>query len=264
MEKIDLGTRFLKCHRDGHLVWCIIDRPESRNALSPSMYYGFKKAVEVVNSIQEPVALIITGVDDVFAPGGEMRGVEEDRNPALDHIVRADVVPFEAIRLSRAPVVSAVNGICQGGGLLIAMLSDVAVVSERATFRAPELLRGIADMGYASYLPPHIGLANAKDLLLSARRIDASEALAMGLVSRCVPHEELKAAAIEAANQLLMAAPEARMHVKRALNAGYGYVDRMTFEASVMGPEAREGMRAFAEKRAPSWIPPELSTKSRL
>ena len=63
-----------------------------------------------------------------------------------------DVVPFEAIRNSRKPVVSAVNGICQGGGLLMAMLSDVAVASETATFRCPELYRGIADTGYAAYL----------------------------------------------------------------------------------------------------------------
>ena len=77
-----------------------------------------------------------------------------------------------------APVVSAVNGICQGGGLLIAMLSDVAVVSERATFRAPELLRGIADAGYAAYLPPHIGVAHARDLLFTAARSTRREALA--------------------------------------------------------------------------------------
>jgi enoyl-CoA hydratase len=142
--------------REGHLAWCTIDRRGARNALSPAMYFGVKRAVHIVNGLPEPTALLITGVGDVFAPGGELRGRVEDPNPLLEQLSAAEVLPFEALRHSLAPVVSAVNGICQGGGLLIAMLSDVAVASERATFRAPELLRGIADTGYAACLPPHI------------------------------------------------------------------------------------------------------------
>jgi len=264
-ERTDLGTPFLRFERDRHLAWCTIDRPQSRNALSSSMYFGVKRAVQIVNALAEPTALLITGVGDVFAPGGELRGKVEDPNPVLEHLGVAEVLPFEAIRQSAAPVVSAVNGICQGGGLLIAMLSDVAVASERATFRAPELLRGIADTGYAAYLPPHIGIANARDLLLTGRKIDASEALRMGLVSRVVPHERLREEAVAAAEDVLRTAPEARLHVKRILHERYGQVDRMTMDWSIFrGPEAREGMRAFAEKRAPAWIPTSLRDGKRL
>jgi enoyl-CoA hydratase/carnithine racemase len=264
-ETYDLGTPFLRLEREGHLAWCTIDRPASRNALSSAMYFGVKRAVQIVNGLADPVALLFTGVGDVFAPGGELRGQVEDPNPVIDHLGTAEVLPFEALRESAAPVVSAVNGICQGGGLLIAMLSDVAVASERATFRAPELLRGIADTGYAAYLPPHIGLANARDLLLTGRKLDAAEALRMGLVSRVVPHERLREEAIAAAESVLKTAPEARLHVKRILNQRYGHVDRMTMDWSIFhGTEAREGMRAFAEKRAPSWIPKALQTGKRL
>jgi enoyl-CoA hydratase/carnithine racemase len=263
-ESHDLGTPFLRLEREGHLAWCTIDRPASRNALSGAMYFGVKRAVQLVNALPEPTALVITGVGDVFAPGGELRGRVEDPNPVLDQLGVADVLPFEALRDSAAPVVSAVNGICQGGGLLIAMLSDVAVASERATFRAPELLRGIADTGYAAYLPAHIGLANARDLLLTGRVLDAAEALRMGLVSRVVPHERLREEAVAAAESILRTAPEARLHVKRILNQRYGHVDRMTMDWSLFrGPEAREGMRAFAEKRAPSWVPKTLPPGSR-
>ena len=87
-----------------------------------------------------------------------------------------DILPFLAIRDSRAPVIAAVNGICQAGGLLIAMMADIAVASDRATFRVPELLRGIPDATYAAALPAHVGMAVARDLLLSARRFDAAEA----------------------------------------------------------------------------------------
>jgi len=264
-DRIDVGTPFLRLERDRHLAWCTIDRPKSRNALSSAMYFGIKRAVQIVNGLAEPTALIITGVDDVFAPGGELRGKVEDPNPVIEHLGVDEVLPFEAVRNSLAPVVSAVNGICQGGGLLIAMLSDVAVVSERATFRAPELLRGIADTGYAAYLPPHIGIANARDLLLSGRTLNAEEALRMGLVSRVVPHERLREEAVAAAEDILRTAPEARLHVKRILHDGYGRVDRMTMDWSLFrGPEAREGMQAFAEKRSPSWIPEGLQTNKRL
>ncbi|HXK22927.1 MAG TPA: enoyl-CoA hydratase/isomerase family protein [Myxococcota bacterium] len=265
---VDLGTPFLRFERQGPLAFCTIDRPQSRNALSGAMYYGVKKAVSHVNQLTrqgDACALIITGVGDVFAPGGELRGKVEDHDPRFDFIVPSDALPFEEIRHSIAPVVSAVNGICQGGGLLIAMLSDVAVASDRATFRAPELLRGIADTGYGSYLPPHIGVANARDLMLTARKIDAQEALRMGLIARVVPHDTVMEAAREAAEQILMTAPEARMHVKRIINDNYGKPDRMSMDWSVFrGAEAREGMQAFAEKRSPNWIPEALRSGKRL
>ncbi len=257
-ERIDLGTPFLRLLIEDHLAWCTIERPAARNALTSAMYFGLKRAVACVERCERPTALILTGTGDVFAPGGELRGKQDDHNPALDGLSAMDVVPFEAIRASRAPVVSAVNGIAMGGGLLIAMLSDVAVASERAIFRAPELLLGIADTGYAAYLPAHVGIARAREMLLTGRRIGAHEALAMGLVARVVPHEKLLDEARSAAEDMLRCGPEARMHVKRIINAGYGAVDRMTFEASVTGAEAREGMRSFAEKRSPAWVPDAL------
>src|SRR5215212_3365738 len=186
----DLGSASLRLERDGHLAWCVIDRPAARNALTPAMYYGIKRAVALVNSDPDLAALIITGTGDVFAPGGDLGG-RTDEGEAFPDVVGPDVLPFMAVRDSRAPVISAVNGICQAGGLLIAMLSDIAVVSDRATFRVPELLRGIPDATYAAALPAHVGLAVARDLLLSGRRLDAAEAQRIGLVSRVVPHDEL-------------------------------------------------------------------------
>jgi len=265
VEAVDLGTPFLRMERRDHLAWCTIDRPKSRNALSPAMYYGVKRAVQWVNARSEPTALVITGVGDVFAPGGELRGVREDPNPVVDNLTGDEVLPFEAIRHSAAPTVAAVNGICQGGGLLIAMLCDVAVVSDRATFRAPELLRGIADSGYAAYLPPHVGIARARDLLFTGRKLDAREAVEVGLVSRVVPHDQLADAAREVAESILRTAPEARMMVKRMIHERYGAVDRMSMDWSLWkAGEAREGMLAFTEKRSPAWVPKGIDKGGRL
>jgi enoyl-CoA hydratase/carnithine racemase len=156
-------------------------------------------------------------------------------------------------------VVAAVNGICQAGGLLIAMLADICVASDRATFRVPELLRGIPDATYAAVLPAHVGVAVARDLLLSARRFDAAEAQRLGVIARVVPHENLRQAALDAVREILQTPPMARTHVKRMLNERYGLIDYQTmFWALEESPEPREGMQAFMEKRRPAWVPEGL------
>ena len=254
----DLGTPHLRVEREGPIAWCVIDRPSARNAFTPAMYYGLKRAVQLVDHDPDLGALIITGVDDVFAPGGDLGGRRE-QGEATPDALGADVLPFLAIRDSPSPVIAAVNGICQAGGLLVAMMADIAVASDRATFRVPELLRGIPDATYAAALPAHVGLAVARDLLLSARPFGADEALAMGLLSRVVPHDELRDAAREAARQVMRTAPGARAQVKRMLNERYGLIDYQTmFWALAHSDEPREGMRAFMDKRPPAWVPPGL------
>lgn len=255
----DLGTNGLRFERDGFLAWCTIDRPRARNAFTPAMYYGIKRAVQLVNSDPDLEALIITGTGDVFAPGGDLGGRTEDKEEPVPSGLTHEILPFLSIRDSRAPVISAVNGICQAGGLLVAMMSDVAVASDRASFRVPELLRGLTDATYAAALPAHAGIAVARDLLLTARPFDAAEAKQLGVISRVVPHDQLRGAAVEAAHQVLRTAPEARAQVKRMLNERYGTIDYPTmFNALEHADEPREGMRAFMEKRHPNWIPPDL------
>src|SRR5579875_610567 len=113
------------------------------------------------------------------------------------------------------------------------MLSDIAVASDRATFRVPELLRGIPDATYAAALPAHVGIAMARDLMFSGRTFDAAEAQRMGLISRVVPHDELRQAAVEAAHQVMRSAPLARAQVKKWFNERYGHVDFETMFAAL-------------------------------
>ena len=101
-----------------------------------------------------------------------------------------DVTPFDALQKSAKPVVSAVNGLCRGGGLQIALCSDMAVVSDRATFRVPELFRGIADTYYNQMLARIIGPVRTRDLMFTGRTLTAQEALDWGTVARVVPHDE--------------------------------------------------------------------------
>lgn len=115
------------------------------------------------------------------------------------------------------------------------------------------------DASYAAMLPAHVGLAVARDLILTARTIDAAEAQRIGLISRIVPHDALRAEATKAAVQIMRTAPEARTHTKRMLNASYVPIDyQTTFWSLQCSSEPREGMRAFMEKREPNWVPEGL------
>src|SRR4029077_5373903 len=255
----DLGAAGLRFERDGVIVWCIIDRPEARNAFTPAMYFGIKRAVHLVNRDPDLAAMIITGTGDVFSAGGDLGGRSNEGDEPLPDLAH-EMLPFLTIRDSRAPVVAAVNGICQAGGLLVAMVCDIAVASDRATFRAPELLRGIVDATYAAVLPAHVGIGVARDLLLSARRFDAEEAQRLGVITRVAPHDQLREAAIDAVGEILQTGPLARMHVKRMLNDRYGLIDYQTMFGSLAdSSEPREGMQAFMEKRAPNWIPEQFA-----
>lgn len=258
-----LGTPYLRFERHGSLAHVIVDRPQARNAMTPAMYFGVRVAVDLVTNDPSLAGMLITGTDDVFIPGGDLGGGGEDAWGPFEHL-RMDVTPFDAVRNARKPVVSAVNGICQGGGLVIALLSDVAVVSERATFRTPEVFRGIADTHYAQVLPPQVGTARARDLLLTGRTLDAETAERWGLVTRVVPHDDLLTEATAALTHLCRGAPGARMAMKRAINARYGAYDRMSMDASLSSDEAMEGYLAFKERRAPAWIPDDLRPEGRL
>jgi enoyl-CoA hydratase len=259
-----LGTPFVRFERHGALAHCIVDRPEARNAMTGAMYFAVRYAVDVVNADPELSGMILTGTGDVFIPGGDLGSTTVDDWGGVTRLLGMDTTPFEAIRNSRKPIVSAVNGICQGGGLLMAMLSDVTVVSERATFRAPELYRGIADTGYAAYLPAQIGPARARDLLFTGRKLNAQEACDWGLVTRVVAHDQLLDESIVVLGAVCRTAPQARTVVKRIINENYGRYDRMSMDESLAGPETLEGWLAFKERRSPSWVPEELRQEGRL
>src|SRR6185503_6280296 len=121
-------------------------------------------------------------------------------------------------------------------------------VSERATFRAPELLRGVADCFLGARLASRIGIARAKMLLLTAQEVTAAEAVAMGLVSRVVPHDQLEAAVGETIARVRSTGPRARAALKHDLNRQLPTIDFTMFTESLASDEVREGFAAFVEK----------------
>ena len=259
-----LGTPFLSFRREGPIAVCTIDRPYARNALTPAMYFGLRYAVGRVNEDPDLAGLLITGTGDVFAPGGDMGGGGADDWITFGSALQMDITPFDSLRTSVKPVVSAVNGLCQGGGLQIALCSDVSVVSDRATFRVPELFRGYADTYYSQVLARLIGPVRTRDLMFTGRVLSAQEALVWGMVARVVPHDDLMDTAREVLTQCCRTAPGARAVIKSSLDAYLGLYDRIGMTTSLHSAEASEGVRSFKERRSPDWVHPEFRADGRL
>lgn len=260
-----LGTPYLKFRREGPFAIVTLDRPEARNAMTPAMYFGIRYAVGLVESDADLAGLLLTGTGDVFAPGGDLGGGDGSDNwLTFGSALSMDVTPFETLRQSVKPVVSAVNGLCQGGGLQIAMCSDMAVVSERATFRVPELYRGIADTYYSQMLARLIGPVRTRDLMFTGRTLSAQEAVDWGMVARVVPHDELAEASRQVLAEVCRTAPKARSVVKSSLDNYMGLFDRIGMKASYSGDEAVEGFKSFKSRRSPEWVHPDLRTDGRL
>jgi len=224
-QTVDLGSRHLHATKADGVLRVVIDRPERRNALTIEMYHGLKKSAVLAERDADVDLLLVTSAGEYFCVGGEMGGQHEGSQPIDRETDRFDLLPF--VEFERCPkvVLLAINGMCQGGGLNMTLMSDISVVSARATFRVPELLRGVADCFLGARLASRIGMARAKYLLFTAQYFSAQEALAMGLISRVVPHEQLDAAVAETIDWVRQTGPRARTALKRDLNRQLPSID---------------------------------------
>ena len=252
-NSVDLGSRHLHASCADGVLRVTIDRSERRNALTIEMYHGLKKAAVLAGRDPAVDVLVVTATGDTFCVGGEMGGKHEGGTGLDRETDGIDLLPF--VQFERCPkvVVLGINGMCQGGGLNLTLTADIAIASERAVFRAPELLRGVADCFLGARLATRVGLARAKYLLFTAREVSAAEALAMGLVARVVSHAQLEAAVAETIGWIRQTAPGARTALKRDLNRQLPPIDVPMFVDSLASDEVREGFAAFVEKRPPRW-----------
>ncbi|MCA9502529.1 MAG: enoyl-CoA hydratase/isomerase family protein [Myxococcales bacterium] len=250
---IDLETRHLVATVEDRVLRVRIDRVERRNAMTQSMYRGLKKAAVLADGDPEIDALLVTGTGDWFCAGGDMSGASENAEALALEPDPTDHHPFRHLERCRKVVVCAVNGACHAGGLNIVLFSDVVVAAERARFRAPELLRGIADPHMTARLPLSVGLAAARYLLFTAAELDAHEAASLGLVGKVVADAEFDSHVEWVLEQIRLTGPRARTLVKDDLNRRLPAYDARIFQREIMNPEMVEGFKAFLEKRRPEW-----------
>ena len=228
-----------------------INRPEVLNAANARLHWEFTQVWLTVDADPKTRVVLVTGAGKAFSAGGDLGLVEEMAgNPdALMRTMReASDLVYNMINLDK-PVVSAINGVAVGAGLVVALLADVSIIAETARFTDGHTRLGVAAGDHAAILWPLLcGMAKAKYYLLTADFIDGKEAERIGLVSLCVPPD-----------QLAQGSQPSIRWTKRALNnwlrqAGPIFDQSLALEMlSFTHPDVREGVRALREKRAPAF-----------
>jgi enoyl-CoA hydratase/carnithine racemase len=247
----------------GHIAYVTINRPDRRNAIDPATSHDLKQAFEDFKLDDDAWVAILTGAgDQAFSAGADLVAMSAALSGGGEGVPMN--VPFGGITRGYEcwkPIIAAINGYCLAGGLEIALSCDIRVAAEHAQFGLPEPRRAIIPAaGGTQRLPRSVPLAFAMELLLTGDRFDAQTALRFGLVSRVVPKAELMATAEAIAGRILECGPLAVRAIKQAVLRGreLSLEDGLRLEGQLAGPifgteDAREGPRAFAEKRKPAY-----------
>lgn len=257
----------LLVERHGSTVVLTMHRPEQRNALTLDMIVRFADAWDVVDGDPQIRCAILTGAGDAYCVGGDLAQgwMGSTSQQPTDHEARGAADPdlllagLLVTRWLRTPLIAAVNGDCLGGGCEMLQSTDIRIAEEHARFGLPEVRRGlIAGAGSTMRLKRQIPYAVAMEMLLTGRILDAEEALRWGLVTHVVPKGEALAKAQEIAEVIAACGPLAVAEAKASVvetgwlpEAQAGPIELGHAATVMFSADAREGMRAFAEKRPP-------------
>jgi enoyl-CoA hydratase/carnithine racemase len=242
-----------------------LNRPDRLNAFTYRMLAEIRSAIDAASDDARVVGIVITGNGRGFSAGLDAEVLAEVTGrdaPPKDTAPDSAELPgiFSYLLQTPKPVIAAVNGVAAGGGLILALMSDLRFASTAASFTTIFLKRGlIAEHGSSWLLPRLVGVSRALDLLWMSERIDAAAARELGLVDRVFEPDELVAAACDYVRRLADAAPaaaiaETKRLVYRHLGTDYRtalHEAEISQNRFVTAPDAIEGARAFLERRTP-------------
>ena len=243
--------------RDGPVALFTLNRPEKYNAITPDMMRGMESSLfEFMEDDTLRVGIITGAGDKAFCSGADVLEWLPFVKSTADKPWRIPDTPKRGLYDTK-PLIAAVNGVAYGGGGEIAMACDLRIASEKAVFRWPEPTLGILPrLGGTQRLPRLIGYSRAMEILLTNEKIDAQEALRLGLVNKVVPNEKLMEAAREMADAICKLAPLAVRSIKRCLAEGFEMsleqglaLENQLGMALYQTEDYQEGTAAFREKR---------------
>ena len=245
---------------EGGVGTITFNRPQARNALTWGMYAGLVQAVTDADADPAVRALVLTGAGEkAFAAGTDIGQFRSFSTPAdaIGYERRIDEV-LSALETCRKPTIAAIAGACTGGGAGIAACCDLRIAAAGARFGFPiaKTLGNCLSMGNLARLSALLGAARVKELIFTARLIEAPEALGIGLVSEVLPdHAALQARAAKLARSVGGNAPLTLQATKAQLRQLRGAVveDEALILMCYQSADFREGMEAFLGKRAPAW-----------
>ncbi|MDA1049974.1 MAG: enoyl-CoA hydratase/isomerase family protein [Planctomycetota bacterium] len=243
----------------------ILNRREKRNALSREMMAELRQALEDFRQERKVRAVILTGAGEAFCAGMDLEEMlATSKLPDAQSHWYNDAVQYkeliEAMLRFPKPIIAAVNGPAVAGGAGLVLASDIVVAGEGASFALPEPRRGLVAGLVSPLLTFRIGAGYAANLLLSARTIDAAEALRVQLFHELVKDDLVWARAHALAEECAKSAPESILLTKRMLNENIGEhlsvllsAGAATSATARTTAAAQEGLAAFLEKRPPNW-----------
>jgi len=237
-------------------------RPEALNALSGAMASEVAAAFGgIAPGGDVRVAVLAAEGDRAFCVGADLKERGRlDRDGWLDNRERIRDL-FAAIRRAPVPTIASVFGFALGGGFELALSCDLIVAADDAVFGLPEAIVGIVPGGGGTQLlARRCGVARAKELIFTGRRLPVEEALEWGVANRVVPRDELVSATADLAALILRASPVAVRGAKTAIDAGFGSalgdaieIEDAAWRAALDSADRAEGVAAFNEKREPTW-----------
>jgi enoyl-CoA hydratase len=251
----------INTERVGPVTLLTIDNVARQNALTASMRTDLTGALEWADAEDEVRAIVITGAGErSFAAGGDINELQQRTLEEQRQIMESGSV-FGAVRRVRKPVIAAINGICLGGGLEIALSCDLRIAGAHARFGHPEVCIGLIPGGGGTQMLPRIvGLAHAMRLVLTGDVIDAEEAQRIGLVNEIVPAAALRGRAIALAMHIASRAPLAVLAAKEATRTALDLPfeegrqrELVLFERCFASADRVEGVGAFLDKRHPNF-----------
>jgi len=236
-----------------------LNRPEAANSLNPQMLRELGRAFHESESDDATQVLVITGAGErIFCAGMDLRAFSEGEGGTEEADVDAPA-SFDFRHLPSKPVIAAVNGAAVGGGFELVLACDLVVAAETARFGLPEVKRGLMAGGGGTLLGTRLPLSLALEVTLTGELIDAQRAAAWGLVNRVVPATQLLETAIALADVIAANGPLAVRTTKDLVRRSVlddpkrGWATPEELHAVFASEDAREGAKAFLEKRPPKW-----------
>jgi len=262
MTTTDTEQPHLLIERRGHVLVVTMNRPQVRNALSGPMLALLRKAWDQVDNDPAIRVCVLTGAGGAFCAGADLKAMTRAHPGDTANAGAFDPSVIEPLLKGRRltkPLIAAVEGVAVAGGTEILQATDIRVAGQSARFGVSEARWGLFPLGGSAVrLPRQIPYTIAADLLLTGRHITAAEALEIGLIGHVVPDGQALARALEIAETIAANGPVAVQAILRAIRETEGMPENDAFAAearigmTVFGSEdAKEGPRAFAEKRPP-------------
>lgn len=235
-------------------------RPKELNALNPKLMEELRDTLLQLDKNDKVRVIILTGNDQAFAAGADIKQMAD--KSAIDMLVLDQFNTWDQIRKTKKPIIAAVSGFALGGGCELAMTCDMIIASETAKFGQPEIKIGtIPGAGGTQRLTKAVGKAKAMELILSGRFLSAEEAHFYGLVNKVVPIEMYLFEAIQLAKEIAALSPIAVQLAKEAINRSFETqldeglaFERKNFYMTFASEDQKEGMKAFIEKRKPTYV----------